>query len=126
MAQQESVETEDAKVKDRPFVNIVANRTLDSESSEGISDVEELEDYVFLGYFTIDSDGKKRPIPVPRSLVQMPAANEEGARSAMPGAAMSSGERTENKVEKSGKEVVLAEVRGIRISLSTDSQVRDL
>ena len=31
-----------------------------------------------------------------------------------------------NEVSKSGKEVELAEVRGIRISLSTDSQGRDL
>ena len=112
-------ETEGARDKGRPCVNVVMNRTPDSESIEGISDVEELEDDVFLGYFTVDSDGKKRPIPAPRRLVRTSAANKEEAASV--GVTKGSSEGN-----KSGKEVELVEVRGIRISLSTDSQGRDL
>ena len=70
-------ETDGAKDKSQPFVNMVANRTSGSESIEGISDAEELEDDVFLGYFTVDSDGKKRPIPAPRRLVQAPTGNDQ-------------------------------------------------
>ena len=50
----------------------------DSYSIEKISGPEELEDEVFLGYFAVDNEGKKRPIPAPRRLVQMPAVRMTG------------------------------------------------
>ena len=38
-----------------------------------------MEDDVFLGYFIVDSDGKKRPIPAPRRLAQTPVTNDRGS-----------------------------------------------
>ena len=55
----------------------VANQTQDSDSIERVFDIEELEDDVFLGYFAVDSDGKKRPVPAPRRLVQVSVANPD-------------------------------------------------
>lgn len=137
------------------------------ESIERVSDVEEMKDDVFMGYFTVDSDGKKRPVPAPRRLVRTHAANPATAPSEDRGrtivtvqrnqgepsvvktldpniavahrceALPPKGDEVERAMEevardsrsetsKSGKEVELAEVRGIRISLSTDSQGRGL
>ena len=167
------------KDEDCPFVDLAANRTQGSESIERVSDIEDTEDDVFMGYFTVDSDGKKRPIPAPRRLIPMPLANQVDAalvgestavivqakdprisdwglyddreppvvkalgpnmtlrslkgvkpyrrrgtqaKSAMEDVARDSRSET----SKSGKEVELVEVRGIRSSLSTDSQGRDL
>ena len=59
------------------FIMLNANdRSRDSESIEGISGPEELEDEVFLGYFSVDYDGNKRPIPAPRQLIRMPAVDQ--------------------------------------------------
>ena len=55
----------------------------------------------------------------------MPAASNDGA-DASNAVIRSSRTANENAVEKSGKEVGLAEVRGLGISLFTDSQGRDL
>ena len=52
----------------------------DSEGIEGISSPENLEDEVLLGYFIVDSDGKKRPIPTPKRLVPTSTANGENSQ----------------------------------------------
>ena len=97
----------------------------DSESIEVLSGREGSEDEEFLGYYTVGPDGKRRPIPAPRRLVRMPAATgiEAGAASAV---IQSSSSAIENAEPKTGKEVVFAEVRRHHISLSDDSQGRDL
>ena len=97
----------------------------DSESIENLSGPEDSEDEEFLGYYAVDPDGKKRPIPAPRRLVRMLAANGNGT-DASSAVTRSSSSATENAEPKTGKEVVLAEVRRHLISLSTDSQGRDL
>ena len=79
-----SCETRSGKDFYRPSINLASefetpdtkDRSQDSESIEEVWGPEELEDEVFLGYFTVDSDGKKRPIPAPRRLVQMPTTEE--------------------------------------------------
>ena len=97
----------------------------DSESIEVLSGHENSENEEFLGYYTVGPDGKKRPIPAPRRLVRIPAANGSEADASSPVTQDSSS--TPQSVEpKTGKEVVFAEVRRHRISLSDDSQGRDL
>ena len=92
---------------------------------------------MFLWYFVVDNDGNKRPIPAPRRLVRMPAANSEWAGATNSGAVQSSESENGKEREKSGKEVALGfqgfhisafifSVRGFHVSLSTDSQGRDL
>ena len=103
----------------------VFEQSQDNESIETLSGHENSEDEEFLGYYAVDLNGKKRPIPAPRRLVRTPAANGNGA-DASSAATQSSISATESVEPKTVKEVVLAEVRGIRISLSTDSQGRDL
>ena len=103
----------------------VFEHSSDSESIEVLSGHENSEDEEFLGYYTVGPDGKKRPIPAPRRLVRIPAANGSEADASSPVTQDSSS--TPQSVEpKNGKEVVFAEVRRHRISLSDDSQGRDL
>ena len=88
----------------------------DSESieNENCSGHEDSKDEEFLGYYVVDPDGKKRPIPAPRRLVRMPAANgnEADASSAV---AQNSSSAIGSVEPKTGKEVVLAEVGRHRI-----------
>ena len=103
----------------------VFEQSQDSDSIEVLSSRENSEDEEFLGYYVIGPDGKKRPIPAPRRVVRMPAVNENGADSISmvpqnPSPAIGNAE------PKTGKEVVFAEVSRHRISLSDDSQGRDL
>ena len=92
----------------------VIKQSQESESIEGISGSEELDDEVFLGYFAVDSDGKKIPIPAPRRLVRMPAVNSDGAN--VPDEVARNSETGIGQLnEKYGKEIALAEVQGPRI-----------
>ena len=56
----------------------VFEQSRDSESIENLSGPEDLEDEEFQGYYAVDPDGKKRPIPAPRRLVRMPEASGNG------------------------------------------------
>ena len=57
----------------------VFEQSQDSESIEVLSSCENSDDEEFMGYYVVDPDGKKRPIPAPRRLVRMPTVNEDGA-----------------------------------------------
>ena len=103
----------------------VFEQSQDSESIEALSVHEDSGDEEFLGYYAVDPDGKKRPIKAPRRLVQMPVADGTEVAAARP-VAQSSGSAVESVAPKTGKEVVFAEVSRHRISLSDDSQGRDL
>ena len=52
-------EAESAEDWGRPSMDAVDNQAQDSESIEGISDLEELEDDVFLAYFMLIVTGKR-------------------------------------------------------------------
>ena len=65
------------------------------------------------------------PIPAPRRLVRTPAVSGNGA-AVSNAETRSSRSAIGNAEQKTGKEVILAEVRGQRIPLSTDSHGRDL
>ena len=103
----------------------VFEQSQDSESIEILSSREISEDEEFLGYYVVDPERKKRPIPAPRRLARMSAVTENGANAANV-VAHNAGSATESADSKTGKEVVFAEVRRHRISLSDDSQGRDL
>ena len=92
----------------------------ESESIERVSDPEEMEDEVFMGYFAVNGDGNERPITAPRRLIGRPTANQEIIGTTDTEVAQSSRSGTNEGVSKSG------EVRGFRISLSTDSKGRNL
>ena len=93
--------------------------------AEVLSSHENSEDEEFLGYYVIGPDGKKRPIPAPRRLVRMPAVIENGA-DVVSAVTQNPSSVIESAELKTGKEVVFAEVRRHRISVSDDSQGRDL
>ena len=101
----------------------VFEQSSDSESIEVLSGREDTEDEEFLGYYTVGPDGKRRPIPAPRRMIRMPAVGEteDGASSVV---TQSSSPAVRTVESKTGKEVVFAEVRRHRISLSNDSQGR--
>ena len=103
----------------------VFDQSSDSESIEVLSGRGDSENEEFLGYYVVDPDGKRRPIPAPRRLVPMPNSEEQNVvtESAV---TQDQGSDVLDAELKSGKEVVIAEVRRHRISLSNDSQGRDL
>ena len=103
----------------------VFEQSQDSESIEVLSSREFSEDEEFLCYYVVDPDGKKRPIPAPRRLARMPVVTENRVNAANV-VAQSTDSAVGNADPKTGKEVVFAEVRRLRSSLSDDSQGRDL
>ena len=76
------------------------------------------------GYFS--ENGNKRLIPTPRRLIGRPTANQEMIGTTEAEVSQSLSSEVVKEVSKSGKETIIAEVRGFRILLSTDSQGRDL
>ena len=112
----------------RDVVNVKLNvfeQSHDSESIEVLSGHESSGDEEFLGYYVVDPVGKKRPIPAPRRLVQMPMTNGDVADAL--NVEVQSSVPTDGDIKpKTGKAVVTAEVIRHRISLSDDSQGRYL
>ena len=99
----------------------VFEQSSDTESIEVLSGREDSENEEFLGYYTVGPDGKRRPIPAPRRLVRMPAV-DEGVTEVSSTVTPSSSPAVQTVEPKTGREVVFAEVRRHRISLSDDSQ----
>ena len=102
----------------------VFDQSSDSESIEVLSGREDSEDE-FLGYYVVDPDGKKRPVPAPRRLIPAPVVSDQGVTTEV-AITQNSSSAVADAGPKTGKEVVIAEVRRHRISLSNDSQGRDL
>ena len=115
-------EADDVRDVGRVKLNVFESSS-GSESIEILSGHEDSGSEEFLGYYKVGPDGKRRPIPAPRRLARMPAVN--GTEAEASSAVTQSLSPAVQPVEpKTGKEVVFAEVRRHRISLSDDSQGR--